>query len=281
MAITRTALVRLQEARSSLRHCEFCERRCGVDRLHGEQGFCGLGYDTMCFKKHISYAEEVHLLPSLRLYFAGCNLRCQFCLQAPACFKDQGPAVDPLPFALNLADQVSRGVKSLSLMGGEPTLHAHTILEIAASSPRPLPLVINSNMYTTPLVLDLLQDVAELYLADFKFGNNQCGHTVAGVDNYFDTAARNLLYLKGRTKLMVRHLLLPGHIDCCFKPIAAWMSSHLDGIDFKVMLSYLPSWRSGEDRDLTRRPSHDEIAEVEECLRILGIGENASARIRQ
>jgi len=237
-------------ARASLSACNWCEHRCGANRLAGEHGPCGVSAETYSFKRHVSFAEELELLPSFMVYFAGCNFRCAFCVQAPVCFDPaRGAPVDAAALTTELLGQVARGARTINLLGGEPSIHLHTILEIAAHAAERgtrLPLVLNSNMYLTPHALALLDGVVDIYLADFKFGNDACASRIAKVANYTAVLQRNLLDIHNRAlgTLMVRHLLMPGHFDCCFAPVVHWLASQLPAVRFNLMTSYLPAWQT-------------------------------------
>lgn len=198
-------------------------------------------------------AEEVELLPSYMVYLGGCNFRCEFCVQAPVCFDPaRGERVDPEALAAYCIDLVARGAKTINLLGGEPSLHLHTILEVAAAaaeSGHALPLVLNSNFYMTPEVLHLLDGVVSVYLADFKFGNDACAARIAGVDRYVEVLERNLLAAhahaaRSGATLLIRHLLMPGHHECCLAPVARFVAASLPGATFHVMDSYVPAWRA-------------------------------------
>jgi putative pyruvate formate lyase activating enzyme len=56
---------------------------------------------------------------------------------------------------------------------------------------------------------------------------------------------RNLLQTAREARLIVRHLLLPGHFECCYRPIVEWMSENLPTVPLRVMTGYLPRWRAG------------------------------------
>lgn len=260
---------RAARARGWLACCTMCERRCRADRTAGERAPCGLGERSYSFKRHTSFAEEAELLPSYMVYFAGCNFRCAFCVQAPTCFDPRGGSlVDSAALSEECERMVRRGVRTINLLGGEPSLHLHTILEMTAAAPRPLPLVLNSNFYMTPEVFELLEGVVELYLADFKFGCDSCARRIAGIERYREVVERNLLIAaeQGRhsgSRLMVRHLLMPGHIDCCYRPVAEWMARHLPETPFHVMNSYVPAWRANRMGDLGRCLSDAERSDAE------------------
>jgi putative pyruvate formate lyase activating enzyme len=268
------ALIRARAARAreGLRCCALCERRCGVDRSAGERAPCGLGDQTWCFKRHVSYAEELELLPSYMVYLVGCNFRCRFCVQAPQCFAPaDGVRIDPVTAAAGFAGVVGRGARTINLLGGEPSLHLHTILEIAAEAPEALPLVLNTNMYMTPEVIDLLDGVVSLYIADFKFGGDRCAEELAGVQRYTAVVTRNLLRVAPRTRLIVRHLLMPGHLDCCFRPVVRWLAENLPDTPFTLMTGYVPAWRAARGGPLNRCLTADEVDEAERLLGELGV----------
>ncbi|MHC4219661.1 MAG: radical SAM protein, partial [Planctomycetota bacterium] len=248
---------RAQQARSGLAACRLCERRCGVDRLAGEPAPCGLGAETWCFKRHLSFAEEPALVPSYMVYLGACNFRCRFCVQGPLCFAPRhGTLMRPDEAAADFTRAVAAGARTINLLGGEPSLHAHTILEIAAAADGTLPLVLNSNMYMTPEVIDLLDGAVTMYLADFKFGNDRCARRLAGVDRYLEVVTRNILHAERRGEIIIRHLLMPGHRDCCYRPVAEWVAAHLPHVPFNVMTGFVPPGRAamvsrnaGDDRD--------------------------------
>jgi putative pyruvate formate lyase activating enzyme len=264
---------RAQRVRSSLRACTLCEKRCGVDRLARAPAPCGLDDQTWCFKRHISYAEEIDLLPSYMVYLGGCNFRCRFCVQAPGCFAPKGGVrVVPAEAAQDFSRIVGKGARTINLLGGEPSLHLHTILDIAAAADEPLPLVLNSNMYMTPEVIQLLDGVVSLYVADFKFGQDRCAEALAGVDRYVEVVTRNVLLASRSAELIVRHLVMPGHLDCCFRPVARWLAAHLAGTPFTLMTGYVPAWRTaGAMGDLSRCLTEAECADAERFAMDLGL----------
>ncbi len=255
-----------------LRACTFCERRCGVDRVAGNAAPCRLDDQTWCFKRHVSFAEELELLPSYMVYLGGCNFRCRFCVQAPTCFAPRvGTRVEAGQAARDFERLVGTGARTINLLGGEPSLHLHTILEIAAEAAEPLPLVLNSNMYMTPEVLALLNGVVGLYLADFKFGSDACAASIAGVDRYVEVVTRNLLLAGAQAPLLVRHLVMPGHIECCLLPVAKWMAAHLPDVPFTLNTGYVPAWRAAASSDLSRTLTQEERDRAEAIVARLGL----------
>ena len=92
--------------------------------------------------------------------------------------------------------------------------------------------------------------VVDVYVADFKFGNDACASRMAGGADYCKIVTRNLSVTAQDGDLIVRHLLLPGHYDCCFLPIVDWMREHLPRAKFSIRDGYLPRWAAHHDPEL-------------------------------
>lgn len=263
---------RIERAESGLARCEVCELRCGENRLDGGPAPCGLGAESYTYKRHLSLAEEVELLPAYLVYLSGCNMRCRFCIQGHDCFDPRrGEQVNPDTLAAELGCAIDRGAKTITFIGGEPGLHPHTILRVAEAAGRRLPIALKTNLYLTPKTLDLLDGVVSVYVVDYKFGSDRCAKSLAGIERYTGVMQRNLRIVARRGKLIVRHLLMPGHLDCCLRPVAEWIADNLPGADFRLMEGYVPAWRAECDAHLGRTCSASELAEAAALIQSLGL----------
>jgi putative pyruvate formate lyase activating enzyme len=258
---------RAVRARAMLKSCGWCELRCGADRAQNAPCPCRLGTDTYEYKRYVSLNEEPEFVPSLRVFLSGCDFRCRYCDEAPGCFEPlRGRRIEPEQWAARLIDEVSYTGKCVSFLGGEPTLHTHTILAIAAALDGRVPLALNTNMYMTPEVLDLLDGAVACYLADFKFGNDACARQLAGIPLYLEVVQRNLLRAARSTAMIVRHLLLPEHFECCFRPVVDWVSTHLPDSRFQLYTGYVPCRRASGDPLIGRLNTPDEARRAVEYL---------------
>lgn len=240
-------------ARQMIRHCELCEHRCGADRSAGARGLCGADTVARVWRYWVDYAEERPLVPSLLVYLSGCDLRCDFCIsEMPAFDSRRGVPLtaDWLDAALDWGCR--QGARTLQWIGGEPTIHAAAILQALAGCRPRLPIVWKSNLHGTPETWRLLDSVVDWYVADFKFGNDACARRMAGVERYLEIVTRNLLDVAQRGRLLVRHLLLPGHRECCLQPILAWLARWLPRVPLSIRTGYLPRWRAGRHPELAR-----------------------------
>jgi len=261
-------------ARRCLRDCRLCARRCGVDRLAGKTGPCGLGAGARVAEHFVHIAEEAPLNPSLVLNLRGCGLRCRYCQQHAILDADgEGMPLDQrLWAALDLT-----GARSLSFVGGNPDESLPAVLDFLSAAPAEfkLPVVWNHHAYMTPEVFALLEGVVDLYLPDFKYGSDACGQALSGVRGYVQAAHTILqcMMLLRDCSIIVRILVLPGHVDCCHRPAIAWLAEQPRRAKLMVSVrgQYMPDFRIGErngerDGELNRRASR---AEIETVMRLV------------
>lgn len=209
------------------------------------------------YRRSLSVGDEPALCPAYQVYFSGCNLRCRFCVQAPTCFNPRaGEPVDTQSLADACVAAVQRGARSIMWLGGEPGLHTETIRRTTrvvhtALSGRSMPnhrrptWALKTNLYLGDIQLDGLSGVIDAYVVDHKFGSDRCAARLASVTRYRQTVEQNMLRLhRSGSRLFIRHLLMPGHIDCCLGPVARWVAEHLPGVPFWLMTGYTPAYRT-------------------------------------
>jgi len=115
-------------------------------------------------------------------------------------------------------------------------------------------------MYLTEESMHLLDGVIDIYLTDFKYGNDACAERLSRVKNYMEITKRNHLLSEKQSEVIIRHLVLPGHLDCCTKTVLEWISENLGRrVKVNVMAQYHPDYEAGEYEELTRRLSWDEF----------------------
>jgi putative pyruvate formate lyase activating enzyme len=205
------------------------------------------------FRHRVEYGEETELVPSHLFYLSGCDLRCAFCIAGVNAFDaSRGRELSGAFFNDAVAWGRAQGASNVQWVGGEPTIHAPAILEVMAGCSDLPPVVWKSDFYGTPEAFDLLRGAVDVYVADFKFGHDACARRLAGVEDYVRIVTRNLLRVAGDARLIVRHLLLPGHAECCYEPVARWLKANLPDSRFSLRDSYLPSWRSKQFADIAR-----------------------------
>jgi len=267
--------VKAEIARRLLRSCVFCAHRCGVDRTLGAAGVCSLGAGCRLYFAGLLTSEEDAISPSFSLFPAGCNLSCVFCcVRQENARPERGEPLSAQAIDRWLTAPDNAPARTISLIGGEPTVHLHALLEATARLRSCLPLVWNSNFYFSLETAQLLDGVIDLYIADCHYGSDECAVRLANAPNHFAVVTRNLLWAAARSRLILRHLALPGHLECCTRPVLQWAATHLDA-PVHLMCSYVPP-RDGAEGELGRALSESEIEAVTQCARDLRVNLIAS-----
>lgn len=251
------------QAALHLRECQLCEHRCRVDRAGGQRGPCRADATARVFRHRVEYSEELELIPSHLFYLSGCDLRCAFCIAEANAFDPRRGVPLTAHFLRQAIDTVRPlRPKNIQWVGGEPTIHLPAILQAMSECERLPPVVWKSDFHGTPEAFALLAGMVDTYVADFKFGNDECAQRIAGVEHYVATVTRNLRIAAAQGNLIVRHLLLPGHHDCCLRPIVAWLAQHLPQAKFSLRDGYLPRWRARHFDDLRQTISPQAAAQA-------------------
>jgi putative pyruvate formate lyase activating enzyme len=252
--------LKIEIAGRTLENCHFCTRRCEVDRFRGELGYCGCGTEIIISSIFKHVGEEPELVPSGTIFTMGCTMRCRHCQNwTISQWKEKGRA-----YVLEeLANEVERlrvdGCRNVNLVGGEPTPWLEQWLETFKYVNINVPVVWNSNSYYSQETAQLLAGFADVYLLDFKYGPFKCAEKISNAPNYWEACTRNHLEAKKYGELIIRLLVLPGHLECCTKPIMKWIAENL-GLKTRVnvMFQYRPEWRAHEIPELRRRLTTDE-----------------------
>lgn len=270
--------------------CDLCELRCGAARALGERGACGLDDKVHVYNRLLHMGEEGPLVPSYAVFLSGCSMACSFCsedhhLRAPFAAR----AADPE----DLAERIARALrdapipaKNINFVGGEPGIALPWIARVALAlerrMPRRPPLLLNTNGYLTPDALALASQLCEIFVVDFKFGNDRCAQSIANTAAYGEVLRRNLAWLARPAlapttlaapvlapRLWVRHLLMPDHLECCAAPCLAWLAEHAPDARVNVMPAFHPF--GGEQNAPWRALRDDERAQGRALLAAAGL----------
>lgn len=262
--------LKLELAKRFLFSCELCERRCKVDRT-AEKGFCGVTSPRIA-SKFMHYGEEPELVPSYTIFFSGCTFHCIFCQNWDISQFEAGGFMEPGKLAWDI-ERKFEGARNTNWVGGEPTPNLAFILEVLSSCETRIPQVWNSNMYMSLETMKLLKGAVDLYLTDFKYGNDQCAYRLSNVKNYFSVVSRNHKLANEQCEIIIRHLVLPEHVECCSKPILNWISENLDvsKVRVNVMDQYRPEYRADEAEELKRRLDLKEFYKAHDYAESLGL----------
>ena len=217
-------------------NCELCPRRCGVDRTAGETGFCGCPDIAMVAKSMLHKWEEPALAGnggSGAVFFGGCTLKCRYCQNTAISGHPAGIPMDSAQLRALFEDLISRGAENIDLV--TPTQYLPTILP--AREPKlSVPVVCNCGGYERVETLRELEGKIDIYLPDLKYSEARTAKALSGAADYFPrakAAIREMVRQTGPVQwdgdkivkgVIIRHLILPGHVDNSLK-VLDWIGS--------------------------------------------------------
>ena len=281
---------RLFKAESILQSCTSCPRNCNVDRTSGEYGICQSG-DLPIVSSYTPHFGEEPVLSGSRgagnIFFGNCNLRCVFCQNYVISqnYKvERKNEVSSERLADIMLELQGKDCHNIGLVS--PTHFSASILQsiyLAAVRGLRLPIIYNTNGYDSVEMLKLYDDVIDIYLPDFKWGENSVGKTYSRVSDYFDAVkpaieemyrqvGSELVYKDGIVTrgLIIRHLVMPNGLaetENVFRFIA-----DLDPkIHISLMAQYYPSNKAEKYPLISRNISSSEYYRAIELLDKFGL----------
>ena len=276
---------RAQDACEQLHACGLCGRECGVDR-HEQPGACKTGVRSVVASYHPHLGEEDPLRGyrgSGTIFFAWCNLNCQFCQNYDISQLGHGQQIEPEELAGMMLSLQAQGCHNINLVS--PTHVVPQILAallIAAEAGLRLPLVYNTGGYDSLKALALLDGVVDIYMPDMKYADAESAHQYSKVKHYptVNQAAvkeihrqvgdlvldENGIALRG---LLVRHLVLPEGTAGTAE-IARFLVEEISRDTYiNVMDQYRPCYKAAElpplDRPITRAEYKQAVQQAREA----------------
>jgi putative pyruvate formate lyase activating enzyme len=252
-----------------LKECNFCERHCGVNRYE-KVGFCKCKDKAYYSSESLHFGEEPELIPSHTIFFNRCTFACVFCQNYDIVYSDNHE-VNPKMLAKRVDVRFKFGSRNVNFVGGNPDQHSHVILDILKYVKSNIAVVWNSNMYHSKKLAEIIEDVVDVWLGDFKYGNDRCAKKYSKVKNYWKIVTRNFLRAKN-SELLIRHLVLPTHLECCTEKIVRWVAKKLgEDMRFNLMFQYYPTFKAYEVSEVARRLNGFEMKKAIEIAAKYGL----------
>lgn len=256
---------RAEAARASLACCHLCAHHCGVNRLAGIAGECHAGAAARVFSAQTEVSDELALSPTFAIALSGCDLRCAFCITGRESWNARaGEPLDVPALAARATAALAAGARTVMILGGEPTVFLPDALDLAAHISDSAVLVWKTNAHASAEARALLEGVFDIWVADYKFGNDVCAARLARVPAYSAIVRENLLWAARDHELIIRHLLMPGHLDCCWQPVAAWIAQNLPAARVSLREGFWPAWQARTHPELNRSCTPVEAARARE-----------------
>jgi putative pyruvate formate lyase activating enzyme len=277
--------------RKILENCTLCPRECRVNRYHGGDGYCsmdaGLNIATICIHRGeepvISGKEGI-----CNIFFAGCNLHCVYC-QNHEISQCKFRGVNDLSDLETVLDKIimilSRGIPAIGFVSP-----SHVVPQVKAIIKglnmrgfKPLT-VYNTNSYDKVETLKSLDGMIDVYLPDYKYVSSNIASEYSDASDYPEIALKaikEMYYQKGSTLsvdengraergLLIRHLVLPGHVEESKKVLKTIAEELSPGIHLSLMSQYHPTSQVISHPVLNRSLYKAEYEEVVKEMENLG-----------
>lgn len=279
---------KIDRAREHLRECKLCPRECGVDRLAGQVGYCGAGWRAKVYS-HMAHPGEEPPISGTRgsgtIFMSHCTLSCRYCQNCAFSQLHEGTERTREELTEMMADLAESGCHNLNVVTGTQFIPA--ILDSLLRAARDgvsLPVVWNTSSYESRSSLELLDGVADIYLADLRYYSPEQALAYSDARDYPPVSRKALLEMHrqvgplvvddegvARRGLIVRHLVLPRNVAGT-RSAMRFVASGLGRDTYVSLMSqYYPAHLAGDDPVLGRRITRAEWGEAVRALEDAGL----------
>jgi putative pyruvate formate lyase activating enzyme len=272
-----------------MRRCRLCPRYCLKNRLEGRMGTCEASAELEISSFNPHFGEEAPLVGrngSGTIFFTHCNLRCVFCINWEISMGGQGYKRSLSDLSGMMLRLQGLGCHNINVVTPTHYLpHIVLALDIAAGEGLRIPLVYNTSGYERIEMLEYLDGIVDIYLADFKYIDSQMGsHYSSEAEDYPEVTKKALLEMhrqagiakpddRGtmRKGLMIRHLVMPNNVSGSDKVIQ-WIGANLPKDTYvNIMSQYQPRHKAHEYPDIARPLTRDEYKNAVGFARAAGL----------
>ncbi|HEY6805238.1 MAG TPA: radical SAM protein [Pyrinomonadaceae bacterium] len=288
---------RVEALEKLLLSCTVCPLDCGNNRIENQLARCFSGRLPIVSSFTAHFGEEPPLVGKRgagNIFFGNCNLRCVYCqnYQISQTHKEQlKNEVTHERLAEIMLELQARGCHNINFVS--PTHFAPQMarsIMIAAEQGLRVPIVYNTNSYDAVPVLELLDNIVDVYLPDLKYADDESGYTYSKVPNYKEHSRLALKEMFRQTGpdlvfdddgvlqrgLVVRLLVLPNEIGSVEESVE-WIRDELSPhVAISLMAQYYPTHQAATNNRyvlLSRRIRESEWMNAISALEELGMEE--------
>ncbi len=271
---------RAEQAYEHMADCDLCARYCHVNRFETIRSVvCRTGIRALVNSYGAHHGEEDPLRGtrgSGTIFFSWCSLRCVFCQNWEISQKGTGREVEPEELAQMMLTLQAQGCHNINFVTPSHVVaQIIAAVDIATRQGLRIPLVYNSGGYDSPEALTLLDGIIDIYMPDMKYGDSSIARKFSKVRDYVEVnfaAVREMQRQVGtlqldkqgiaRRGLLVRHLVLPGHIAAT-EAVLAFLAGEVSKDTYiNLMDQYHPCYRAMDNPPLDRDLSAKEYEEA-------------------
>ncbi|MCW7075020.1 MAG: radical SAM protein [Candidatus Methanospirare jalkutatii] len=277
---------RIKELYAMLSDCELCPRRCGVNRLKGEKGFCRSSAKLKVASAHPHFGEEDVLVGthgSGTIFLSNCNLGCVFCQNYDISHLGVGYEVSEAELAEMMLELQRLGCHNINFV--TPTHFTPQIvaaIKIAAERGLRVPIVYNCGGYESVQTLRLLEGIIDIYMPDIKYSRSESAEKYSKARDYFEvckSAVREMhrqvgdlvtdegIAVRG---LLIRHLVMPNDVAGS-EEILKFVAELSKNTYINIMFQYRPMFKAHEYEEINRTVKISEYRKVVETAVKLGL----------
>lgn len=277
---------RNDDAEKLLISCRICPQDCLIDRTKDQLGKCLSGYLPIVSAYTAHFGEEPVLSGTNgagNIFFGNCNLKCLYCQNSDISQNWKNENKNQVSFE-RLADiMIELQEKKCHNIGlVSPTHFASQIIrsiDIAIGKGLNLPIIYNTNGYDSVEMLKLYDGIIDIYLPDFKYGNNEYAKKYSKIDHYVDKTKLALkemyrqlgdeviydgnILVRG---MIIRHLVLPNDLSETEEVLKFIANELSNKIHLSIMSQYYPTFHANRDILIDRTIRESEYNRV---LRLL------------
>ena len=271
-----------------MRECRLCPRNCGVDRLGGQRGYCRVGAQLLVARAALHMWEEPCISGeegSGTVFFSGCSLGCKFCQNREISGGKQGKEISVERLADIFLRLQEKGANNINLVtAGHYLPQTAAALGSAKTKGLEIPVVYNSSGYEKRESLKWLEGLIDVYLPDFKYMDGELAKKYSNAQDYPEAAKTALQEMvrqtvsaqfdeRGRIRrgVIVRHLLLPGHVSDSKKVVEYLYNTYGNQIYISLMNQYTPMPAMEQDPLLSRKVTAREYGRLVDYALSLGL----------
>lgn len=287
-ARSRVLRERIIEAYSRMESCCLCPRNCNVTRKEEQKGICKTGGKAKVSSFHPHFGEETPLVGihgSGTIFFANCNLLCNFCQNYDISHLGQGTEVSHKQLAGFMLDLQERGCHNINLVTPSHVVpQILSALKVAVINGLSIPLVYNTGGYDSLETLKLLDGVIDIYMPDLKFMEPEDAVLCGLPEDYPKIVKQAIIEmhrqvgdLKISTSgvatggLLIRHLVMPGNLSKTDEAMRFVATEISENTYVNIMSQYRPAYKAVSIAGLNRQITETEYKEALESGRRNGL----------
>ena len=204
------------------------------------------------------------------MFFSGCSLGCGFCQNRRISRGQSGKQITIehlVDIFLNLQEQKANNINLVT--AGQFLPQVAEALKRAKARGLHIPVVYNSSGYEKTEMLNMLDGLVDIYLPDFKYMDPE----LAGKEEMVRQTGMPEFDSRGMMKrgVIVRHLLLPGHVKNSKNVLKYLYETYGDKIYISMMSQYTPMPAMKDDPQLSRKVTDREYERLIDYAISLGL----------